>query len=153
VASYPGCGCPSGPTRTDSGESVVDTSKILVACVSSGPMRSCETYVTMRPARPEVAGCACRHQRSVEILHGFQAECPHELQQCDRAEPSLERYAAKAKEPRCGGQDDRRKEEQPEPRDLAEGLSESRHEQEGCRRRDGQDGRWMLPWSRSAVND
>jgi len=49
AASYPGCGCPQGPTRTDSGETVLEASKILVACVSGGPMRRCLTYVTMRP--------------------------------------------------------------------------------------------------------
>lgn len=49
-ATYPLCGCPSGPTRTDSGESVLgDPDSIRVACVSSGPRRVCLTYVTMRP--------------------------------------------------------------------------------------------------------
>ena len=49
AASYPGCGCPPGPTRTDSGETALDASTILVACVSGGPARRCRTYVTMRP--------------------------------------------------------------------------------------------------------
>ncbi len=49
AASYPGCGCPQGPTRTDSGETALDASTILVACVSAGPTRRCQTYVAMRP--------------------------------------------------------------------------------------------------------
>ncbi len=48
-ASYPGCGCASGPTRTDSGETAFDSMSIQVACVSGGPTRSCLTFVTMRP--------------------------------------------------------------------------------------------------------
>jgi hypothetical protein len=49
AASYPGCGCPAGPTHTDSGETALEASMIRVACVSAGPARHCETYVTMRP--------------------------------------------------------------------------------------------------------
>jgi hypothetical protein len=48
-ASYPVCGCPSGPTRTDSGETAADTTTVRLACVASGPQRTCRTYVTMRP--------------------------------------------------------------------------------------------------------
>jgi hypothetical protein len=49
VATYPFCGCDPAPTRTDSGEDVVDSAPILLACVSVGPTRRCKTYVTMRP--------------------------------------------------------------------------------------------------------
>jgi hypothetical protein len=49
VASYPGCGCPSGPTMTDSGETVSDPSSARAACVIRGPGMVCLTYVTMRP--------------------------------------------------------------------------------------------------------
>ena len=48
-ATYPGCGCPAGPTQTDSGETATDASTIQVACVAQGPERVCVTYVTMRP--------------------------------------------------------------------------------------------------------
>src|SRR5262249_45859826 len=34
-ATYPGCGCPAGPTHTDSGEIALDTMSIRLACVSS----------------------------------------------------------------------------------------------------------------------
>jgi hypothetical protein len=47
--TYPGCGCPSGPTNTDSGETVFDRSQIHVGCISEGPARHCRTYVVMRP--------------------------------------------------------------------------------------------------------
>ena len=48
-ASYPGCGCPSGPTTTDSGETTLDPSAIQVACVPDGASMTCMTYVTERP--------------------------------------------------------------------------------------------------------
>jgi hypothetical protein len=48
-SSYPKCGCPAGPTRTDSGETAANPSTIRLACVASGPQRTCRTYVTMRP--------------------------------------------------------------------------------------------------------
>jgi hypothetical protein len=48
-ATYPACGCPSGPTQTDSGESAFDASSIQVACVIVGPTQRCRTYVTIRP--------------------------------------------------------------------------------------------------------
>jgi hypothetical protein len=48
-ASYPRCGCPQGPTRTDSGETAFDTSTIHVGCIASGATKQCRTYVTMRP--------------------------------------------------------------------------------------------------------
>lgn len=47
-ASYPLCGCPAGPTRTDSGESSFDGT-FQVGCITSGPSRTCMTYVTARP--------------------------------------------------------------------------------------------------------
>jgi len=47
--SYPGCGCPPGPTKTDSGEMVFDPSQVHVGCISEGPARRCRTYVAMRP--------------------------------------------------------------------------------------------------------
>ena len=49
VATLPPCGCDPGPTRTDSGEDMLDGAPNLVACVSVGPTRRCKTYVTMRP--------------------------------------------------------------------------------------------------------
>ncbi len=49
-ASYPGCGRPQGPTRTDSGETASETMTIHVGCIASGPTKACRTYVTMRPA-------------------------------------------------------------------------------------------------------
>jgi len=47
--SYPGCGCPVGPTRTSTGETAFDIAAIKVACVTGGPIKECRTYVTMRP--------------------------------------------------------------------------------------------------------
>lgn len=47
-ASYPLCGCPSGPTQTDSGESSFDGT-IEVGCISRGPRNVCLTYIAMRP--------------------------------------------------------------------------------------------------------
>jgi hypothetical protein len=49
AASYPGCGCPQGPTRTDSGETAFDSMTIRVGCIASGPTKACRTYVTTRP--------------------------------------------------------------------------------------------------------
>ncbi len=49
VASYPGCGCASGPTTTDSGETVTDPSAVQVGCITRGPGGVCMTYVTTRP--------------------------------------------------------------------------------------------------------
>lgn len=48
-ASYPACGCASGPTRTDSGETTANPTAVRLACVAAGPQRTCRTYVTMRP--------------------------------------------------------------------------------------------------------
>jgi hypothetical protein len=48
-ASYPGCGCPSGLTETDSHETVTDPAMVRVACVTNGPSRVCMTYVNTRP--------------------------------------------------------------------------------------------------------
>ncbi len=49
MASYPACGCPAMPPRTDSDETVTDTSAVLAACVSRGPRNVCLTYISMRP--------------------------------------------------------------------------------------------------------
>jgi hypothetical protein len=48
-ASYPRCGCPTGPTRTDSNETATDTATIHAGCITSGPTKQCRTYVTSRP--------------------------------------------------------------------------------------------------------
>lgn len=48
-ASYPGCGCPNGPTTTDTGETAFDPATIQAACVIVGTGRMCRTYVTTRP--------------------------------------------------------------------------------------------------------
>lgn len=48
-ATYPLCGCPSGPTTTDSGETAFDVATIQVGCIASGPTRVCMTYVSARP--------------------------------------------------------------------------------------------------------
>lgn len=49
-ATYPACGCPAGPTTTDSGETAFDASAIQVGCIQSGASRVCTTYVSARPA-------------------------------------------------------------------------------------------------------
>lgn len=49
-ASYPGCGCATQPTTTDSGETVGEPSTVQVACITRGPGGICMTYVTERPA-------------------------------------------------------------------------------------------------------
>jgi hypothetical protein len=46
VASYPHCGCPMGPTRTDSGETVGDPGMIKVKCTNTNV---CRTYVNNEP--------------------------------------------------------------------------------------------------------
>ncbi len=48
-ATYPACGCPAGPTTTDSGETALDGSAIQVGCIQSGPSRVCMSYVSARP--------------------------------------------------------------------------------------------------------
>jgi hypothetical protein len=49
AASYPRCGCPTGPTRTDSNETAPDPATIHAGCITSGPTKQCRTYVTNRP--------------------------------------------------------------------------------------------------------
>jgi hypothetical protein len=49
AATYPICGCPSYPPRTDSDEVATDPSAIQLACVSRGPRNVCLTYITERP--------------------------------------------------------------------------------------------------------
>ena len=44
-AQYPGCGCPTGPTTTDTGQTATDVSKIAVECRAG----TCTTFVPIAP--------------------------------------------------------------------------------------------------------
>jgi len=48
-ATYPSCGCPAGPTTTDSGETTFDASSIHVTCVHAAGIGTCRTWVSIAP--------------------------------------------------------------------------------------------------------